>query len=234
VDLEAESRAFAQSLESTLRQALPGEHEVVVTRDDRGNKFNIRPTGSSPWSTPLFVGGEHLASLGFNYGLAFDHRGQFPKVTESSFTLFSTLESTPLLRLEFLDAANRAPKSHWQFHADRGAFSHLLARSHAVRPKRARTPHDLSRLHLPLGGTRFRPCLEDFLEMLIKECGIDAQRQWHAALESGRQEWREKQTSAAVRDKPDIAAETLRSLGWKVTAPRRKKSTKSQREANSW
>ena len=31
-------------------------------------------------------------------------------------------------------------------------------------------------LHFPLGGSRFRPCLEDLLEMLVSELGVDSTR----------------------------------------------------------
>lgn len=186
------------------------------------------------WSIPLFVDETPLASLMFTYHLAMDHQNQYLKIIKSNFTLYSDLERTPLLRLEFLANANNCPAAHWQFHADRGAFSHLLARAHAVRPNKVRTSHDLSKLHLPLGGARFRPCLEDFLEMLIRDCGIDARRKWKSAIEAGRRDWREKQVGSVVRDAPDKAADTLESLGWRVTPPEGRTTGHKPRNFANW
>jgi len=74
-------------------------------------------------------------------------------------------------------------------------------------------------LHYPLGGERFRPCLEDFLEGMIHEFGIDAEEGWEEALASGRETWRCSQTAAVVRDAPEVAAEMLRNLGYQVCPP---------------
>jgi hypothetical protein len=217
-DLQAKSDAFAASVQRTLNRVLPGDHEVVVVQPESEPRFSVRPAGENgPGRIPLFVEGQRLASLSFTYHLTMDHRDQYLKVVSSNFALYSVLERTPLLRLDYLATANNSPTAHWQFHAHRGAFSQLLARAHVVRPRTVRTSHDLSKLHLPLGRSRFRPCLEDFLEMLIRDCGIDSRRQWKSAVEAGRREWREKQVGSVVRDAPDKAAETLKAMGWRVT-----------------
>lgn len=219
-DLAAETEVFAASVQRMLDGVLPGVHEVVIVQHESQARFSIRPAGaSSPWVVPLFVADEPLASLGFQYHLALDHRDRYLKVTGSNFSVWPAGEREPLLRCEFLANARNAPTAHWQFHAHRGAFSHLLSRSHAARPNMVRTAHELSKLHLPVGGPRFRPCLEDVLEMLVVDCGIDAKRQWRSVINSGRRDWREKQVASVVRDAPDIAASALAALGWKLTPP---------------
>jgi hypothetical protein len=90
------------------------------------------------------------------------------------------------------------------------------------RPKAHRrkgTVPRLAQLHFPVGGHRFRPCLEDVLQMLIFEFGLDTQPSWLTAVEKGRAEWRDMQLRAAVRDATGSAAEVLRSLGYSVTSP---------------
>lgn len=67
-------------------------------------------------------------------------------------------------------------------------------------------------MHLPVGGTRSRPCLEDFLEMVIREFRVDAHPGWEERLREGREQWRTLQTRAVVRDSPDAAAEVLRRV----------------------
>ncbi len=74
-------------------------------------------------------------------------------------------------------------------------------------------------MHIPVGGTRYRPCLEDFLEMLLREFNFDACPGWEAAVRSGRRRWRLLQTRAVVRDSPDTAAAVLGSLGYTVVPP---------------
>jgi hypothetical protein len=72
-------------------------------------------------------------------------------------------------------------------------------------------------LHFPVGGPRFRPCLEDVLELLVVEFGVDCSDEGREALRRGRVTWRTLQLATAVRDSPDIAVGTLRELGYTVT-----------------
>jgi len=77
----------------------------------------------------------------------------------------------------------------------------------------------MSALHIPVGGARFRPCLEDVVQLLAEDFRFDMLPTWRAAVNPGREEWRRKQVRAAVRDWQEEAAETLRKLGYSVTAP---------------
>lgn len=74
-------------------------------------------------------------------------------------------------------------------------------------------------LHFPLGGHRFRPCLEDVLQMLVEEFGIDTADGALDALAAGREKWRRHQTGAVVRDAPEEAVRVLRELGYMVETP---------------
>jgi hypothetical protein len=40
----------------------------------------------------------------------------------------------------------------------------------------------MSDLHFPVGGSRFRPSLEDVLDMLVRELGVDHEPGWRDAL----------------------------------------------------
>ncbi|MGN6524344.1 MAG: hypothetical protein ACTHMZ_14260 [Actinomycetes bacterium] len=74
-------------------------------------------------------------------------------------------------------------------------------------------------LHIPLGGARFRPCLEDFLEFLIHQVGFDAKQPWAEVLAAGRERWRRTQLAASVRDCPEEAARVLVGLGYGIQIP---------------
>lgn len=71
-------------------------------------------------------------------------------------------------------------------------------------------------IHFPVGGHRFRPSLEDVLEMLSDEFGVDSPGDFRNKLRKGRTEWRQIQTKAVVRDDPDSAVEVLNTLGYDI------------------
>lgn len=65
--------------------------------------------------------------------------------------LFPVWEEAPIVRLEYEAESTIRPAAHWQFHAERGALSFILARTHTT-GEAANTPHSLSKLHLPVGA----------------------------------------------------------------------------------
>jgi hypothetical protein len=194
-----------------LSTAAPG-------RDDR---FLIRPAGDSAAEQriPLFVGGEQLATLSLAFYLEMDRRGRFLKTIRTDLAIHSTLDRTPLVRLDFRSDMTTDPISHWQIHAERGSMSHLLARAHAIRPNLVKKPHDISSLHLATGGERFRPCLEDFLQFVIEECGVDSVPGWETAITEGRERWRRRQVRTVARDAQVEVAAVLAAEGWTVAPP---------------
>ena len=118
-----------------------------------------------------------------------------------------------MLRFDYLRDARTVPCAHINVHAHRGALSHLLSR--AGDPE----AHDMAKLHIPVGGARFRPCLEDVLQFLVQECRFDSLDGWLDAVKAGREQWRRTQVRAATRDFPEEAAGALRTLGYAVGAP---------------
>lgn len=77
----------------------------------------------------------------------------------------------------------------------------------------------LSEMHLPVGGHRLRPSLEDVLLFLQREFAIDTQPGWRQVVDEHQREYRLVQMMTAVRDAPESAAAVLRELGYEVAAP---------------
>ena len=77
----------------------------------------------------------------------------------------------------------------------------------------------LFKLHYPVGGVRFRPCLEDVIEFLIYEGFVEPRPGWEQVLDEGRQKFHAIQLKAAVRHRPELAAEQLSEMGWTVEPP---------------
>lgn len=219
-DLAQRSAEFADEVQSTLRSVLPGSIRMRSLTAPQSDRYWVRPDDSTLNNRiPLFVDGEHLADLTVEIFLSMDRHNRYLKTVQSKMAVHSTLDRQPLIRLEFDAAMHTSPTVHWHVHAERGALSHLLSRSHAVRPGQVTAPHQISSLHIPVGGERFRPCLEDLLQFLIQECGIDAQLRWRDAVDAGRQRWRRRQIKAAARDSPAEVAAVLAELGWSVHPP---------------
>lgn len=225
------SAEFASEVQASLNGVLPGDVSIVAVSMDAGDRYSVRPSSGS---VPIHVDGEYLADLRLLMFLSLDHTGRYLKTLRSDLAIHSVLDRTPLLRLEFRSDMHTAPIAHWQIHAERGAFSHLLARAHAHRPELVARPHDLSSLHLPVGGKRFRPCLEDLLEFLVVECGVDTREGWQAAIHQGRASWRRRQLASAVRDIPEEAARSLREAGWEVPPPDSGSRQARQQTLSAW
>jgi hypothetical protein len=77
----------------------------------------------------------------------------------------------------------------------------------------------MSALHIPVGGSRLRPCLEDVIQFLIVECHFDFQPEWKQAVETGRANWRRRQVAAITREFQTETAAALKAMGWSVDPP---------------
>ncbi len=214
---------FARELSATVAGTLPlapgFDAEATVNRDG----YFVRPADDrgTAQRVPLHVNGVLLAEFSAQIYLDTDSSGRFLKNVRSDFAAYSVLDKQPLFRLDYRADMHSAPTAHWQFHAERGSLTHLLTLAQAHRPKAVSAPHLLSRLHFPVGGERFRPCIEDLLHFFIEECGVDSVSGWRDVVDEGRERWRRKQLRSAVRDLQAEAAEVLAMEGWTVIAPER-------------
>jgi len=220
-DLVAE---FGRDISERVRDVL-GHEKPHLRADLMAPRFVVRSVGDG---IPLSADGRPLLQLEVNYECEWDAPETYLAVKRSAFTVHAVSSREPLFRYEwFKDTSDSVPCAHLQIHAHRDALTHAMyLGGRRGRRSKARTRDDkahslagVSALHFPLGGPRMRPALEDVLEMLIQEFGIDAAHDWQEQLARGREDWRRKQVSASVRDAPQDAASTLRELGYTVTAP---------------
>ncbi|OZM72652.1 hypothetical protein CFN78_13530 [Amycolatopsis antarctica] len=218
-DLLTTTKAFAQEVQDLLDAvfAVPAGADLAVRQIkvlSHGVYHAVRAgTLEKVGSIPLYAGEKPIASLLVNFRCEPDQTGEYLAVRKSEFSISSTLEGTPLLRCDFDQKAHSVPAAHWNVHAERGAVSVLLARNNRKHSGL------LSEVHLPVGGSRFRPCLEDFLDMVVREFKLDTKPGCDGAIAAGRENWRVKQTRSAVRDSPAAAAEVLKKMGYAVTPP---------------
>ena len=74
-------------------------------------------------------------------------------------------------------------------------------------------------LHLPVGGRRFRPSLEDIIEFLIVEKIAAGRAGWEQRVNATRDSFQERQLRAAIRRNPDVAANQLAKMDYDVKPP---------------
>lgn len=81
--------------------------------------------------------------------------------------------------------------------------------------------------HFPTGGSRFRPSIEDVLEVTRVEFDLEVDNNiWKPRLKEAREKWRRIQTASVVRDCPDEALRVLiddfnmpMPVGWTCPEP---------------
>jgi hypothetical protein len=95
------------------------------------------------------------------------------------------------------------PAAHLQIHGDSPALGALPGPRKSI---------DLAKLHFPVGGRRYRPCLEDIIEFLIVEGFAQGREGWEAILEAERERFLQIQLKAAIRHKPELARSVLAEI----------------------
>lgn len=227
-DLEAQVVAFAGKLALLLRECFPLAPAIAGTKFKDRLVINPDDQTDKRGGVPLSVGGDTLAALRFSYLCRLDATKAYLTIDKSKVWIVALCDSTPIFRWEYLYDADRVPHSHIQVHGQRGALSHLLSKSgHA-------SPHDMAALHLPTGGARFRPNLEDVIQFLITDCHFDSLPTWRAAVDRERAEYREIQTRAVVRAMADVAADQLVNMGYTVIAPAEGHPERGERAQYAW
>lgn len=138
--------------------------------------------------------------------------GRFLMVTKSTYGL-GTGEMDSDLRYDYeRSPSNEYPEAHLHIHGNCEALAGLARAGWGDRPS--------SRLHLPVGGRRFRPCLEDIVQFCIVEKLVEPQREgWKEVLDAHRDKFYRKQLKSAVRRDPQAAVSALRQSGFRVSEP---------------
>lgn len=215
---------FAQDVAETV-SAFVGR-DVRFSSLSRDQRFVISDDGAG---VAIPVGsGAHL-SLEISYHCELDSHERFLRVHKSKVGVHPgrRIKGDPLFRYECDTALNaESPVSHLHIHAHRDQFTRVMTLAAVAGHKRRRTPPDaeleaarMSKVHFPTGGLRFRPTLEDVLQMIEREFGVKTGPGWRDVLHRQRLRWRRQQTAAAARDCPSAAVQALKDLGYTVAPP---------------
>ena len=164
--------------------------------------------------------------LRVRYRCTWNSDQQFFAINQSSFIVSVADVPEPLMHFDYdREGPDDIPVAHLNMHAHRDELMYALMMASGLRAKhrdsamkKGRIPR-VSALHIPLGGHRFRPPIEDVLDMMIVEFGVDHRSDARAVLATGRARFRSIQVSASVSDDAEMAAEALRRMGYEVIAP---------------
>lgn len=218
--LKRQAQEFADNLTLTVRAVTPRCEGFKATFS--GTRLLVRQVPGT--GIPLTFKGGPLLTLKASSSCVWDLENEFLAVNDSKIEVLTTTGGQPLFRYEYLRSPDTVPAAHLHVHAHRDAMTYVMTKvGRTTKRPQQRGSRDgiptLQDLHFPLGGHRFRPVLEDVLEMLIDEFNIDHEDGAREGLAEARTVWRLTQTKAAVRDAPGAAVEALRSLGYRITPP---------------
>lgn len=237
-----EFRSELQDALSTVAPLEECEFAVEARRDDHGPSLVIRQDDAL--GIPLRVANEILFRLQVSFKCAWsaseEVQHRYLTVVSSSYKVFvPQAPGAPLFTFDYLRKSDTGvPVAHLNVHGHRDevVFAMLNAGRSGRGRRRAKEIEKFGRvprladLHFPLGGHRFRPALEDVLEMLIVEFGIDpVERDWRTSLERGRQRYRVTQLRAAAADDLEAVADLLEERGYTIVRPEKRPSRRTDR-----
>jgi hypothetical protein len=221
LDLGARAGEFGEELQQLLDAVLPYQdgtdpdlRQVTVTESGLAFAVEIGTAkAGQAQPIPLLSAGAKVAELFVTMRLVADSADRHPAVARSRIVV-RVDRRNPLLRLDYDRDMHTVPGCHWNVHAERSALTRVLARSNPSHSG------ELSKVHLPVGGFRMRPSIEDVLQMLITDFRFDRLHDAQAAIDAGRIRWRRRQLAAMIRDDvPEAIRVMAEEFGYAVVVP---------------
>lgn len=225
-NLDEQAALFAQRLENLMTSVVgPTENSytTVTSGLQRKSTEAILIQQNNQKGIALSVEGKPLLRLSYKFRCTCDNPATELQVEESNIALRTESSAEPLLHYDYVrNIRGNIPAAHINVHASNDAATKaMLACGFKAQGRNRRQDFikrgifpTFSSLHLPVGGDRMRPGLEDVLQLAVYEFGIDVEDGWQDAIEASREEYRKIQLRAFVREFPDIAFEELRQAGY--------------------
>lgn len=221
-DLEKQVREFADQMQELINRTVCDHARFGLDIDEHDGAAVVGTgvTRSNLRSTPMELRSAALIPLWIDVScrLKLDGHEQKFLAVDSSFFGISVGPSDDrkeVLHYDFDRGKDHAPniderytEAHLQVHGQHAEFEAYA--------KDVGAKNRLGRYHLPVGGRRLRPCLEDLIELLVLEKLVDPHPGWEKILNDSRRAYRTKQIAALVRANPGTAIRELERIGYKV------------------
>lgn len=203
---------FFEQIKDRLEVCLPGEAEVS-SPNVNGEKF----LASSQIAIRLNTldRREKSGELRAKFQLSRDRTEQHLSTEVSEFHIrhLHKNKAQPIVRFEYERNARSKPVAHVHFHSNSVPLAIALQRN----GKTAEAFHQQD-VHYPLGGHRYRVCIEDVIQLAIAELGYIGKLGWEEEVERGRENFRREQAAAVIRHNHQMAVEILeKDLGYRIS-----------------
>ncbi len=233
-NLTEAAEVFAEILTDVVNGTVSTGARFVVTPFDGPTELAwVYPEGSTPANVSLIPIVAGLAPdqparlwLRTSFQVRLDDSREHLAVVRSVFALVIDQGSKrPAVRVEYdrdqgnepddaIPARHRRSAAHVQIHGSSEELAYVQGLN-GSQPLRG-----LEKFHIPVGGRRFRPSLEDFVEFLWTERLVPGLHDgWQEVLTRHRSNWLTLQLRAAVRGDPATAARQLQSMGYTIAEP---------------
>lgn len=214
-NLGVQARRFATTLQDLLNKTVCDYAQVsAVVQQNRLAIVGTRIVDLTSQPVPTRSNTRSKVWLDISCRLRFDEdEGLFLTVERSYCGVYVGRdgEQDLLLHYDYERDKERYAEAHVQVCARHESFEQYLR-------ELGRGDH-LDKVHLPVGGRRFRPALEDLIECLIVERLVVPKPGWRPVLNETRKNYRLGQISAVVRRNPGTAIKELQRLGYAVVPP---------------
>jgi hypothetical protein len=208
-DLRRKTTDFATEIQNTLNRTVSSNVQIraVSWYADNGDRVftvgnRVSKTTLTPERFPLRPRNRQAKLwMDVSFQLRMDAEGEHLMVQKSFFGVFPSEDAKEgLCHYDYeRDKADGYPDAHLQVYGRCDALTALNCPGDEGRA--------LSKLHFPVGGKRFRPCLEDLIEFLVSHRLVEAKDGYEKVLEISREKFRAIQLRAAMRRNPAVVDE---------------------------
>lgn len=233
-NLTESAEDFAAILTEVVNGTLATGARFVVTPFEGPTELAwVFPEGSTPANVsliPIVAGLGHGQSprlwLRTSFQVRLDDTGDHLAVHRSVFGLaIDQVSGRPAVRVEYdrdqgnepddeTPARHRRSAAHVQIHGSSEELAYVQGLNGD------RQLRGLEKFHIPVGGRRFRPSLEDFIEFLWAERLVPGLHDgWQDVLTHHRSNWLTLQLRAAVRNDAATAVAQLETMGYTIRSP---------------
>ena len=216
MNLEEAVASFAKELEDLIFGVLGRPAVLKAELDSSRTQPRVSISNADLNGIAISIQGRIAFRLQLSYLCEMHPSTSRLTIINSTYKVVLPVSGGPLWHYDYVRDMRKASSAiaHLNVYAHRNEIVGAMALG-----KRFDKKLNLQTLHFPFGGPRFRPTLEDVFEMLITEFSIDKAHGAMSKLKKSRAIYFERQLESAVRDSPEIAAQSLRLLGYEVNSP---------------
>jgi hypothetical protein len=232
-NLVEQAQAFAQDMQDLVNSTICSDFSLeTISISENAVQILSKPSGgtmsaksiSLPIETSPLVNDEPVLGLKLAYTVEADPKSSYLRVRNSAAAITMIQENErPVIRLEFerdkgiepgeiSKRAHGRHAAHFQIHGVSADLSYIwgLTGRH--------TKRNLESLHIPVGGRRFRPTMEDLIEFLyLEKIVLGLKDGGQSALEAGRKKWFSIQLASTIRSNQLEAIKILETEGFRIS-----------------